>query len=171
MRFDQLSLWYRHLRYRERPMPRIEVRAGRLLPAAVVRLAAVIAVTACVVLAGGVAALPVGLTACLGAGFCLWTLWRPDYAVGVAALCVAAFLLAISPSAPLHPMTPAIVLTGYLGLRLAMVAQLVPWRGRVAPAAVFNWRDALIIALTGVAGAAALLPGAGAWPVVIGLWC
>jgi len=169
MRYDQLSYRFRRWRYRERPQPSIEVRAGRLLPGALVRLTAAVAVAACVVLACLAESLPTAVTACAGALFLLWTLRRPDHMVGLAGLCLAAFLVAISPAAPFNPSTGWIALTGYAGLRLAMVAQLLPWRSRVAPAAIFNWRDALIIGLTAVIGVAAQLPGAGVWPMVLGL--
>jgi len=160
---------YRRLRYRERPLPRIDVQAGWLVAAWIVRLVAAVLIGMCSGLAASRTVLPWQVDTFLIAALGLWTLIRPGYEVALTTICLAGGLLLIANHGDVGAFAGGIVLAGYLALRLAMIAALLPWRASVAPAAVITWRDGVIVAVTGVIWAVAALPGAGRWPVVVGL--
>ena len=133
------------------------------------RLVGAAAVGACVGLATSAVAPDAIAIAMFAALICAWALIHPCYQVGATAIVAAAFCLLISPGAPFNPMAPWIILTGYFGIRLMMTCHLITWKSKVAPAALLNWRDAVIVACTAAIGLAIRLPGAGVWAVVIGL--
>jgi len=167
--YDSLAYSLRRWRYKERPMPRIETNAGFMLPGALVRLVGVAAVGACVGLGASATHMAVVAIALLVVLVSAWGLLRPGFEVGIATIGAAGFFLAISPSAPFNPVTPWVILAGYLGLRLMMASQLVTWKAKVAPVVLLNWRDALITGATAAIGLAIRLPGVGVWAVVVGL--
>jgi len=160
---------YRRLYYREKPLPKIDVRAGWVVAAWFVRLMAAVLVGVCSGLAASRTGLPWQVDAILIGGLGLWMLIRPGYEVALTAMCLAGGLLLIARRGDVGVFAGGVVLAGYLALRLAMMASLLPGRASVALAAVVTWRDAVIVAATGVIWAAAALPGAGRWAVVVGL--
>jgi len=169
MAFENLTYQYRRLRYRELPLPPIDVAAGHTLPGWVVRVAAAAAVGASVGLAGGLTSLAVVAEVVIVAAFVVWALVHPNYATAFAAFAMDAVFLLASPRAPFNPGAVWVIGVGYLALRLLMAAGLVSWKAKVAPGCLLGWRDAVVLGLTALIGLAALLPGVGVWAVVIGL--
>lgn len=165
---ERLVYYYRRWRYREKPIPRISVTAGPTVPAAIVRLAAVLAAVVCVALAGNFVAWPGVMVTVLTVAIGLWMLLRPGFEVACVAICLAGICLTVSSRTSLQVSVPVIVVTGYLALRLSMLAALTHRRGRVCVAVILNWRDAAILGLTALVGAATYLPGRGSWLVLAG---
>ena len=159
---------YRRWRYREKPLPRIDVKAGWTVPAWVIRVVAAVCISICSGLATSRTALPWQVAWPIIAALGAWTLIRPGYEVAVTGICLAGGFLLIAHGG-FDVAAPWIILAGYLALRLIMAAALVSWRATVAVAAVITWRDGVITAVTSALGALALLPGGGTWGVIIGL--
>ena len=149
---------YRLLHYRQKPLPRIEIRSGAMVPGWAVRAVAALLAALCPFLAAAHtfwAPLFVVIVA-LATGIAM--LAKPRYHVALLAIIAAAFLLLFSSRTPFDPNTPWIALSGYLSLRLSLAAALIPPSGKAEIKALLTWRDLLVTALTLLAGAATLLP-------------
>jgi len=169
-RIDMLVYYWRRWHYHERPLPRVGVRAGAMVPGWALRVVAAACAAGCPLLAGGHTFLPGALAKVAAVVFGLVTLWRPGYEVVCWAIPVSAVLLVTSSRAPFDPVALWVALLGYLALRLAMAAALLPWNGRAQPRAVLTWRDLVIVGLlASIRGVVALSGGNGgtgtAWAV------
>jgi hypothetical protein len=166
---NRLVFFYRLAHYRERPLPRIGLGTRAALPGWMIRLVAAAAAVACVGLPGGQTILPGGLVAAVAGLTGVWMLRWPGYAAALTAISTGGLSLLGLPGTPLSPLAPVVAATGYVAWRLALVAALVPWRGRAAVRAVVGWRDLAILGLTALVGTAAWLPGTTWWYPLLGV--
>jgi|GEM_PF-3713289 len=166
---DTLVYYYRRWRYRDKPLPKIDVPLRRTLPGWLLRLAAAALAMATPALAGYRSFLPIPVTAILIGLVGVWMLLRPGYAAATTSIGVAGVFLLISEGAPFQSVTPWVVAAAYLTLRLAMVAALLPWRSKAEIGALGTWRDLVVLGLSGLVGAVILLPGRPVgWVAVVG---
>jgi len=166
---NTLVYQYRRWRYRERPQPRIKLRLPWSVPGWTVRIGAAACSGGCLVIAAAGTAFPPALVTVITTAIVVLTLVIPRYQTALTTICLAAVAVLYSPGAPFDPVIGWVVLTGYLGLRLTMAAQLLPWRGRAQLATLLGWRDLVVMGLTLVVAAASGLPaGHLTWTVIIG---
>ena len=155
---DNIAYRYRRWHYHEKPLPKIKISSGAMIPGWTVRIVASVLAALCPFLAAAHtfwAPLFVALVA-LVTGLAM--LFRPGYHVTLPAIVVAALFLLFSARAPFDPNTPWIALSGYLSLRLSLSAALIPPSGKAQIKTLLTWRDLVVTALTLLAGAATLLP-------------
>jgi len=164
---DALVYRYRLWHYREKPLPRIGLTAGAMLPAWLVRLVAAAAGCCALGVAGLGSPLPPALTIVLMVASAVWTMVRPGHAAALTTVVVAALIVAVTPGG-IGAGSLAVMAAGYVAWRLSMAADLVSIGARMAVKALLTWRDAVVLLAACLIGLAARLPGAGPVAVVLG---
>lgn len=166
---DSLVSQYRRWRYRQRPEPAIDVRLAWSVPGWMVRVAAGTAMGSCLGLAAVGSGAGIKLTLALIVVAAVPTLVVPRYQIALAVIILAALIVMISPNSPVNPVAVGVSTTGYIGLRVTMAAELLPWRSRAELAALIGWRDLVVLGLTGLLLLVSFLPGGGWWTLPLGV--
>jgi hypothetical protein len=153
---DNMVFRYRGLRYREKPIPQIELDARWLVPNWALRIMLGLLCLGLMVPAGITGGAPGFLIIGLSVGLVGWLLWWPWYPQALIAGCAGALFLI---GGEVHPWQGfAMACAGYAALRLGEVLELTGWGGKIQLTALFSPRDLLVLGATALLTGLSLIP-------------